>query len=59
MANVSHNHGDSDHDTVPCSPPREFDLVLTPVGNDQEQIPVDNTGDPKDGRETSLSSDED
>ncbi|MCI49050.1 hypothetical protein A2U01_0070293, partial [Trifolium medium] len=31
----------------------------TPVGNNQEQIPVDNTGDPRDGREISLSSDED
>ncbi|MCI51851.1 hypothetical protein A2U01_0073095, partial [Trifolium medium] len=58
MASVSHNHGDGDHDTVPHSPPREFDTVLTPVGNDQEQISVDNTGDPRDGRETSLSSDE-
>ncbi|MCI48959.1 hypothetical protein A2U01_0070202, partial [Trifolium medium] len=27
--------------------------------NDQEQISVDNTGDPRDGRETSISSDED
>ncbi|MCI75259.1 hypothetical protein A2U01_0096527, partial [Trifolium medium] len=43
---------------VPRSPPREFDPVLTPVGNNQEQIPVDYTGDPRDGRETSLSSDE-
>ncbi|MCI74799.1 hypothetical protein A2U01_0096063, partial [Trifolium medium] len=33
--------------------------VLSPVGNNQEQLPVDNTGDPRDGRETSLSSDED
>ncbi|MCI80292.1 hypothetical protein A2U01_0101563, partial [Trifolium medium] len=33
--------------------------VLTPVGNEQEQVPVDNTGDPRDGRETSVSSDED
>ncbi|MCI98308.1 hypothetical protein A2U01_0119611, partial [Trifolium medium] len=55
---ASQNHGDGDHDTVRHSPPREFDLVLTPIGNDQEQIPVDNTGDPRDGRETSLSSDE-
>ncbi|MCI78545.1 hypothetical protein A2U01_0099815, partial [Trifolium medium] len=42
----------------PRSPPREFDPVLTPVGNNQDQAPVDNTGDPRDGRETSLSSDE-
>ncbi|MCI96589.1 hypothetical protein A2U01_0117889, partial [Trifolium medium] len=27
--------------------------------DDQEQIPVDNTGDPRDGRETSFSSDKD
>ncbi|MCI79321.1 hypothetical protein A2U01_0100592, partial [Trifolium medium] len=33
--------------------------VLSPVGNDQEQVPVDNTGAPRDGRETSFSSDED
>ncbi|MCI83791.1 hypothetical protein A2U01_0105067, partial [Trifolium medium] len=32
MASASHNHGDVDHDTVPRSPPREFDPVLTPVG---------------------------
>ncbi|MCI52257.1 hypothetical protein A2U01_0073501, partial [Trifolium medium] len=57
MASASHNHGD--HDTVLRYPPREYDLVLTPVGNNQEQIPVDNTSDPRDGRETSLSSDED
>ncbi|MCI51427.1 hypothetical protein A2U01_0072671, partial [Trifolium medium] len=48
MASTS-QHGDGDHDTIPRSPPREFDPVLTPVGNDQEQIPVDNTGDPRDG----------
>ncbi|MCI71867.1 hypothetical protein A2U01_0093130, partial [Trifolium medium] len=47
------------HDTVPRSPPREYGPVLSPVGNDQEQIPVDNTGDPRDGRETFFSSDED
>ncbi|MCI48808.1 hypothetical protein A2U01_0070051, partial [Trifolium medium] len=59
MSSASHNHGDGDHDIVPLSPPHEYDTVLSPVGNDQEQIPVDNTGDPRDGRETSLSSDED
>ncbi|MCI30003.1 hypothetical protein A2U01_0051212, partial [Trifolium medium] len=32
--------------------------VLSPVTNDQDQLPVNNTGDPRDGRETSLSSDE-
>ncbi|MCI55699.1 hypothetical protein A2U01_0076950, partial [Trifolium medium] len=53
------NHGDGDHDTVPRSPPHEYDPILSPVGNVQEQIPVDNTGDPRDGRETSFSSDED
>ncbi|MCI72316.1 hypothetical protein A2U01_0093579, partial [Trifolium medium] len=41
------------------SPPHEYDTVLSLVANDQEQIPVDNTGDQRDGRETSLSSDED
>ncbi|MCI55872.1 hypothetical protein A2U01_0077123, partial [Trifolium medium] len=59
MASASHNQRDSDDDTVPHSPPREFDPILTPVGNNQEQAPVDNTGDPRDGRETSFSSDED
>ncbi|MCI63832.1 hypothetical protein A2U01_0085089, partial [Trifolium medium] len=59
MASASHNHGDGDQDTVRRSPPREFDTVLTPVGNDQEQVPIGNTGDPRDGRETSFSSDED
>ncbi|MCI72971.1 hypothetical protein A2U01_0094235, partial [Trifolium medium] len=59
MASASHNHGDGDHDTARRTPPREFDPILTPVENDQEQIPVDNTGDPRDGCETSLSSDED
>ncbi|MCI37209.1 hypothetical protein A2U01_0058433, partial [Trifolium medium] len=58
MASVSHNHDDGDHGTVPRSPPWEFDPVLTPVGNNQEQTPVDNTDDPRDGRETSVSSDE-
>ncbi|MCI69261.1 hypothetical protein A2U01_0090522, partial [Trifolium medium] len=58
MASASHNHGDGDHDNVLRSPLREYDPVLTPVGNNQEQIPVDNTGNPRDGRETSLSSDE-
>ncbi|MCI51316.1 hypothetical protein A2U01_0072560, partial [Trifolium medium] len=38
-------HDDGDHDTVPRSPPREYEPVLTPVGNNQEQTPVDNTGD--------------
>ncbi|MCI54240.1 hypothetical protein A2U01_0075489, partial [Trifolium medium] len=42
----------------PLSPPHEY-TVLSPVANDQEQIPVDNTDDRRDGRETSLSSDED
>ncbi|MCI93045.1 hypothetical protein A2U01_0114343, partial [Trifolium medium] len=55
MASASHNHGNGDHDTVLRSPPREYELILTPVGNNQGQVPVDNTGDPRDGRETSLS----
>ncbi|MCI47699.1 hypothetical protein A2U01_0068941, partial [Trifolium medium] len=53
------NQRDDDQDTVRRSPPREFSPVLTSVGNDQEQIPVDNTVDPRDRRETSFSSDED
>ncbi|MCI32011.1 hypothetical protein A2U01_0053223, partial [Trifolium medium] len=59
MASASHNHDDGDHDTICRSPPRESGPVLTPSGNDQEQVPVDNTSDPRDGRETSFSSDED
>ncbi|MCI51022.1 hypothetical protein A2U01_0072266, partial [Trifolium medium] len=59
MVSASHNLNDGDHDTVPRSPPHEFDPVFAPVGNDQEQVPVDNIGDPRDGRETSISFDED
>ncbi|MCI31871.1 hypothetical protein A2U01_0053083, partial [Trifolium medium] len=59
MASSSHNHGDGNHDTAPPSPPREYNTILSPVANDHEQTPVDNTGDPRDGHETSLSSDED
>ncbi|MCH98288.1 hypothetical protein A2U01_0019288, partial [Trifolium medium] len=43
----------------PNSPPREHNTVISPGVNNQEQLPVDNTGDPRDGRKTSLSSDED
>ncbi|MCI85998.1 hypothetical protein A2U01_0107277, partial [Trifolium medium] len=42
MASASHNQRDGDDNTVHRSPPREFDPVLTPVGNNQEQAPVDN-----------------
>ncbi|MCI84754.1 hypothetical protein A2U01_0106032, partial [Trifolium medium] len=59
MASASQNQRDGDDDTVPRSPPREVDPVLTLVGNNQDQTPGDNTGDPRDGRETSFSSDED
>ncbi|MCH85007.1 hypothetical protein A2U01_0005847 [Trifolium medium] len=58
MDSASHNHGDGDHDTVPPSPPREYNTDISPVTNNQKQSPVDNTGDPSDGRETSLSSDD-
>ncbi|MCI21634.1 hypothetical protein A2U01_0042803, partial [Trifolium medium] len=58
MASASRNHGDGDHDNAPPSPPREYDTVLSPVTNIQRQSPIDNTGDPRDGHETSLSSDE-
>ncbi|MCI87464.1 hypothetical protein A2U01_0108747, partial [Trifolium medium] len=37
----------------------EYGPVLSPEGNEQEQLPVDNTSDPRDGRETFFSSDED
>ncbi|MCI93274.1 hypothetical protein A2U01_0114572, partial [Trifolium medium] len=50
MASASQNQRDGDDDTVPRSPPREGDPVLTPVGNNQDQTPVDNTDDPRDGR---------
>ncbi|MCI30557.1 hypothetical protein A2U01_0051766, partial [Trifolium medium] len=59
MASASHNHSDGDHDTIPPSPPSEHDTVISPAINNQEQLPVDNAGDPRDGRETFLSSDED
>ncbi|MCI14536.1 hypothetical protein A2U01_0035667 [Trifolium medium] len=59
MASASHNRIDDDQDTVPPSPPREHDIVISPVINNQEQLPMDNTGDPRDGREASLSTDED
>ncbi|MCI06128.1 hypothetical protein A2U01_0027184 [Trifolium medium] len=61
MASASNNRIDGDHDhaaAIETSPHREYNTVLSPVTNDQDQLPVDNTGDPKDGRETSLSSDE-
>ncbi|MCI59588.1 hypothetical protein A2U01_0080843, partial [Trifolium medium] len=59
MASSSPNHGYDDHDTAPPSLPHEYNTVLSPVENDHEQIPVDNTDDPRDGCETFLSSDED
>ncbi|MCI51716.1 hypothetical protein A2U01_0072960, partial [Trifolium medium] len=59
MASASHNHSDDDHDTVPNSPPSEHDTITSPAVNNQEQLSMDNTSDPRDGRETSLSSDED
>ncbi|MCI88357.1 hypothetical protein A2U01_0109644, partial [Trifolium medium] len=49
---------DGDHDTAPPSPPREYDTILSPTNNVQEQQRADNAGDLRDGRETSLSSDE-
>ncbi|MCI52790.1 hypothetical protein A2U01_0074036, partial [Trifolium medium] len=59
MASASHNCFDGDQDTVPPPPPREHDTVISPATNNQEQLPMDNTDDPRDGREASLSTDED
>ncbi|MCI43277.1 hypothetical protein A2U01_0064514, partial [Trifolium medium] len=36
-------------DTIVRSPPRDHDTVMTPAKNNQEEIPVNNAGDPRDG----------
>ncbi|MCI41234.1 hypothetical protein A2U01_0062467, partial [Trifolium medium] len=42
------------------SPPREHDTVLSPTRNNEEQIPTNNAGDPRDGEEASpFTEDED
>ncbi|MCI92503.1 hypothetical protein A2U01_0113799, partial [Trifolium medium] len=43
------------HDAVPASPPPEHGTVLSPVDNKDQALPE---SDPRDGRETFLSSEE-
>ncbi|MCI48096.1 hypothetical protein A2U01_0069339 [Trifolium medium] len=49
MASTSNNHIDDDQDIVIRSPPWEHNTVLSPVQGNDDQIPVNNTDDPKDG----------
>ncbi|MCI34039.1 hypothetical protein A2U01_0055257, partial [Trifolium medium] len=53
MASTSNNRIDGDQDTVICSPPREHNTILFPVQGNDDQIQVNNTGDPRDGEEAS------
>ncbi|MCI38030.1 hypothetical protein A2U01_0059258, partial [Trifolium medium] len=56
MASSSQQLNDGgDHDAVPASPPPEHSPVLSPVDNNDQTLPE---SDPRDGRETSLSSEE-
>jgi hypothetical protein len=62
MASASNTHNDADHgndnrDFVPtASSPKEHNTVLSPVRQNEQPIPE---SDPRDGHETSLSSEED
>ncbi|MCI28453.1 hypothetical protein A2U01_0049654 [Trifolium medium] len=53
MASESNNRINNDQDTIIRSPPREHDTVLSPARNNEEQIPENNAGDPRDGEEAS------
>ncbi|MCH95750.1 hypothetical protein A2U01_0016732, partial [Trifolium medium] len=53
-----HNQHDGDHDTAPPSPHRERP-IMSPVNDAEQQLPTNIVGDPRDGHETSLSSDDD
>ncbi|MCI80880.1 hypothetical protein A2U01_0102151, partial [Trifolium medium] len=60
MANSSINRIDDNEDTIIRSPPQEHDTVITPARNNQEEIPENNTGDPRDGEKASpFTEDED
>ncbi|MCI66708.1 hypothetical protein A2U01_0087966, partial [Trifolium medium] len=60
MASTSNTHVDDDHDTVVPSPPREHNTVLSPVQNNDGQMPEHITGDPRDGEKAShFTEDED
>ncbi|MCI87987.1 hypothetical protein A2U01_0109273, partial [Trifolium medium] len=51
-------NGDQDHTVT--SPPREHNTVLSPVQNNDAQMPENITGDPRDGEEASpFTEDED
>jgi hypothetical protein len=62
MASASNTHNDADHgndnrDFVPtASSPKEHNTVLSPVRQNEQPVPE---SDPRDGHETSLSSEED
>ncbi|MCI76852.1 hypothetical protein A2U01_0098122, partial [Trifolium medium] len=53
MASTSNTHVDDDHDTAVPSSPREHNTVLSPVQNNNGQMPKNIIGDRKDGEEAS------
>ncbi|MCI31074.1 hypothetical protein A2U01_0052285 [Trifolium medium] len=56
MASLSQQLNDGvNHDVVPASPPPENGTVLSPVDDNNQTLPE---SDPRDGCETSLSSEE-
>ncbi|MCI85100.1 hypothetical protein A2U01_0106379, partial [Trifolium medium] len=60
MASTSNNRIDSDQDTAVPSPPREHNTVLSHVQSNDEQMPKNIIGDPRDGEEASpFTEDED
>ncbi|MCI40663.1 hypothetical protein A2U01_0061896, partial [Trifolium medium] len=53
MASTSNNRIDGDQDTVVHSPPREHNIVFSPVQSNDERMPENITGDSRDGEEAS------
>ncbi|MCI82259.1 hypothetical protein A2U01_0103533, partial [Trifolium medium] len=49
------NNDGNDHAAIETSPHREHDTVLSPVQNNDKQVPEN---DPREGQETSLSSED-